>query len=201
MDPYKILGVNKNASQDEIKKAFRKKALEHHPDKGGNEEKFKQINEAYSMISDSGKRSQHDAMRDGRGFGFDFSSFGDMFGDVFGQRKRKRTDFKTTTDDEVVFDLRISLAQVKQGLKQRVVFDKNVSCGPCGGAGGSGKEDCVICSGSGILINQPNAYTFYQKTCDSCRGSGVTYTEVCNFCTGKGYERKRDVISFIIKQV
>ena len=85
MNPYKILGVNKDASQDEIKYAFREKALEHHPDKGGDEEKFKQINEAYSMISDSKKRGRYDAARDGVGFG-NFRGFDGSFslGDVFG---------------------------------------------------------------------------------------------------------------------
>ena len=122
MDPYKILGVTKDASQGDIKKAFREKALEYHPDKGGNEENFKQINEAYSLISDPEKRSRFDAQRDGIGFNFgSFSSspFGDIFGDIFGTRKKRQRRPRPITDDDLVFDLRVSLRQIKQGLQQQ----------------------------------------------------------------------------------
>ena len=207
MDPYKTLGVDKNASQDEIKKAFRKKALEHHPDKGGSEEKFKQINEAYSMISDSNKRSHHDAKRDGfgRGFGFDFdfstgSPFGDMFHDVFGA-KRKASRPNVTTDEDILFDLRISLKQVKQGVRQTATFEKNVVCDPCRGQGGEGKTECTNCDGSGILIVQPNPFTVHRKTCMHCRGRGFKFTNMCSNCFGAGSKKIKDSISFIIKQI
>tara|TARA_R100000008_G_C3558047_1_gene154367 strand:- start:390 stop:1010 length:621 start_codon:yes stop_codon:yes gene_type:complete len=206
MDPYSILGVNKNASQDEIKKAFRKKAMEHHPDKGGNEEEFKQINEAYSKISDPEKRSQHDAMRDGRGMGFGFggfdpSSFGDMFGDIFGSRSRKRKETRSTADNEILFDLRVNLEQVKQGIRQTAVFEKNVACKPCDGHGGENKNECLTCAGSGIVISQPNAYTFHQRTCTQCRGQGFTFSSVCGFCHGQGVKKIKDSVSFIVKQI
>ena len=201
MNPYKILGVNKNASQDEIKNAFRKKALEHHPDKGGNEEKFKQINEAYSMISDPGKRSRHDATRDGFDFGFfNDSPFGSMFGDMFGTRKKKSKP-KPTTGDDIVFDLRVTLKQVEQGVKHNVVFEKNVSCGFCHGQGGEGEQECYTCDGNGILISQPNAYTFQQKACHHCRGSGTIFTKICINCSGQGVKKIKDSVSFVITKV
>ena len=191
MNPYKILGVDKNASQDEIKKAFRKKALEHHPDKGGNEEKFKQINEAYSMISNSNKRSHHDAMR---GMDFDFfnnSPFGNMFGEMFGAKKKRRRP-KSTSDGDVVFDLRLTLDQIKHGMRQTAIFEKNVVCRPCNGQGGEGREECYMCDGSGTVISQPNAFTFQQNPCHNCRGFGVTFTNMCTVCSGQGVKRVKD---------
>ena len=203
MNPYKILGVKNNASQDEIKKAFREKAQEHHPDKGGSEEKFKQINEAYSMISDSKKRSQYDARRDGVKFGFGgFGGgfpFGDMFGDMFGSSRRESP--RTTTDEEIAFDLRISLEQIKRGMRQRAVFDRQVACEHCDGDGGEDKRECMTCDGNGILVSQPNSYTFQQRPCNSCRGSGVQFESICHWCQGVGFKKVKDSISFMIKEI
>ena len=203
MNPYNILGVNKNASQDEIKKAFRKKALEYHPDKGGSEEKFKQINEAYSMISDPNKRSHHDATRDGRGFDFGFfgnSPFGDIFGDMFSSGRKKQASHPTS-DDEILFNLKVSLSQVKQGIRQTAVFEKNVTCKPCEGHGGKGKDTCGMCDGKGVLISQANAYTFQQSTCHRCRGHGFEFENVCGHCLGKGTKKIKDSVSFIVKEI
>ena len=204
MNPYKILGINKNASQGEIKNAFREKALKYHPDKGGDEEKFKQINEAYSMISDSNKRSRHDATRDGTGFGGfrgfgGFADLGDVFGDMFGSRKRESPT--ATTDEEVIFNLKVSLAQLKQGMHQRAVFDRYTACVSCDGEGGANKEECGVCAGDGILINQPNPYTFQQKTCHNCNGAGVEFEIVCESCHGVGLNRIKDSVSFVMKEV
>ena len=204
MDPYEILGVDKSASQDDIKKAFRKKALKHHPDKGGDENKFKQVNEAYSMISNVEKRSRHDASADGLGFEFGFQGhgfpFGDMFGDIFGQQKAEQKP-KTTRDEDIVFNMSLNLRQVKQGLKQKVNFERIIACKFCDGEGGEEKRSCGPCRGRGVTVTQPNPYTFQQKTCYHCRGSGVTFKNMCGACNGSGYGKVRDSISISIKEI
>ena len=202
MNPYKILGVNKNASQDEIKNAFREKALKYHPDKGGDEEKFKQINEAYSMISDPNKRSHYDAARDGinfGGFGGGSFSFGDIFGDMFGPQRRERPT--ATVDEEIIFNLKASLSQIKQGMQQSVVFERYVVCDDCDGEGGENKEECSLCDGNGILVNQPNPYTFQQKACHNCRGVGVEFEIICMQCRGEGFKKVKDSVSFMVKEI
>jgi DnaJ-class molecular chaperone len=197
MDPYKILGVNKNASQNEIKNAFREKALKHHPDKGGNEEKFKQVNEAYSMISDSSKRSQHDAHSDGFGFGFSGRDF--SFGDIFGRQKKEKP--KSTKDDDIIFTMNLSLQQVKQGMKQKINFERVVACKFCDGEGGGGKNDCGPCQGRGVTVVQPNAYTFQQRTCYHCNGTGVVFINICAGCKGVGFAKIRDSVVVLIKEI
>ena len=203
MDPYKTLGIKKDASQDEIKKAFRERALKHHPDKGGDEEKFKQINEAYSMISDPHKRGHYDASRDRPGFDFGFSTggfpFGDMFGEIFGRQEKKKS--RPTRDEDIVFNVNLSLRQVKQGMRQKIDFERVVACRPCDGEGGEGKRPCGPCGGQGTTVIQPNAYTYQQKTCYYCNGSGTVFTSVCGGCNGVGLKKVRDSVVVLIKQI
>lgn len=206
-DYYKILGVDKNASQDEIKKAFRKLAHEHHPDKkGGNAEKFKEANEAYSVLSDEKKRQQYDTFgsagpgfNGGAGFnandfGFDFSGFqqggfggfnqsgmdfdlGDIFSDVFGGGSR-RAENKRGSDIQV--DLDISFEDSIFGVERTITLNKTSVCSECSGSGaknGSKMKTCHVCAGRGKVT----------ETRRSIIGSFQT-TRTCEICHGSGRE-------------
>lgn len=171
-DYYQTLGVAKNASQDEIKKAFRKLAHTHHPDKGtGDEAKFKEINEAYQVLSDEKKRSQYDNYGQtfsGQGSqgggpsggfggfeGFDFSNFAgqggfeDLFGDMFGGGRRSR---QTGRGQDIQVDIEISFEDMVHGVKRDIRLRKYVTCKTCAGSGGEkGSEEvtCTACNGNG----------------------------------------------------
>ena len=225
MNPYKILGVNQDATQDEIKKAFRKLALKYHPDKGGDEEKFKQVNQAYSMIADEAKRSQHDASRDGGGFdgAFDFAfggmgggGLGSIFEDLFGgfpgnahsqrtqtQRTQRRQQPQPTRDEELVFNIKVSLADLNSGratIKQ-ASFDKNVACPSCDGEGCEERRACEPCQGTGVIVDRPHPSTWQQKTCYVCSGMGEILEGVCQGCYGHGVRRVRDSITISINKL
>tara|TARA_Y100000310_G_scaffold155358_1_gene154829 strand:+ start:245 stop:892 length:648 start_codon:yes stop_codon:yes gene_type:complete len=215
MNPYKILGVDKDATQDEIKKAFRKLALKYHPDKGGDEEKFKQVNQAYSMISDEAKRSQHDASRDGGGLGaaFDFafgaggggpfgSIFEDLFGDFSGKRTQRRQQPQPATDEDIVFNIRVSLADLNSGrIMKQANFEKNITCSRCDGEGCEDRRDCEICQGSGMIVDKPHPSTWQQRTCYVCSGAGEILEGVCQGCYGHGVQRVRESITISINKL
>ena len=142
MNPYNILNVSKNASEAEIKKAYRKLAAKHHPDKGGDENLFKQINEAYSTIGSSEKKQEYEASQNFGGFGDVFGNFGSIFEGFFGSNRIRRTQPHEQTDNEIMFDLKISLAQIKEGISQNIIFSRNKKCYKCSGIGGKNKETC-----------------------------------------------------------
>ncbi len=213
-DYYKILGVQKSASKDEIKKAFRKLAMEHHPDRGGNPEKFKEISEAYSVLSDDTKRSHYDQygtafdnMAGAGGFsGFEGFDFGDIFqgfgggngggfdmGDIFseffgggGRRGGKRCGH------DVSVDLRITLEEAFEGLEREFELKKLNRCEACGGRGaaaGSDYKTCPECNGNGF-INETKR-TFFgafstQRACVKCAGTGKVPEKICSECKGNG---------------
>ncbi|MDO8668096.1 MAG: molecular chaperone DnaJ [bacterium] len=215
-DYYNILGVNKGANQDEIKKAFRKKAHECHPDKqGGDEAKFKELNEAYQVLGDEKKRSQYDQYgqtfdqaRSGGGFsgfegfggangGFnvDMDDLGDIlggFGDIFGfgggSRQRSRT--QRGRDIEVV--LNIDFKEAVFGVEREISLRKTVSCSKCKGSGAepaSGSETCPTCRGAGKVIKMQRTILGnmqVQTTCPACHGEGQIIKEKCKQCKGAG---------------
>ncbi|MFA6095552.1 MAG: molecular chaperone DnaJ [Candidatus Paceibacterota bacterium] len=225
-DYYKILGVEKNASQDEIKKAFRKLAHEHHPDKKtGNAEKFKEANEAYGVLSDEKKRQQYDTFGSaGPGFGgqggfnaqdfggFDFSQFGgfqggnvefdigDMFGDIFGGGRQART--KRGAD--ISIDLEIPFADAIFGTERTVLLAKTSACSDCAGSGakpGSKMDTCSVCDGKGRVNETRRSIlgTFSTaRTCDTCHGSGKVPHDKCATCHGKGIYRRESELSIRI---
>lgn len=202
-DFYAILGVDKKATQDDIKKAFRKLAHKHHPDKGGSDEKFKEITEAYSILSDEKKRREYDTYGQafpgggsasaGQGFGgqqgfggFDFSQFqqgfgqggvefdfGDLFGDVFGGRKQR-----TQRGRDISIDLEIPFKDAVFGTTRVVLLAKVSSCDSCNGTGakpGTEIETCKTCSGSGRV----------HETRNSILGQ-FTSVRACTICDGTG---------------
>ena len=201
MDPYKVLNIPKDAGDDEIKKAYRKLALEHHPDKGGDEDRFKQINEAYSILSDAGKRREYEASQQfGGGFNFSFGGFEDVFSSFFGGHRQSRSRPQEQTDEQIMFDFKISLAQIKNGLAQNIAFDRNKNCKKCEGAGGKNKQICVECNGIGMQSLQ-RGNMIQHTTCHSCHGEGITFEERCSQCVGMGIVKVRDNVSLEIKEV
>jgi len=209
-DYYRILGVPKNATDDEIKSAFRKLALKYHPDRNpGNKEaeaKFKEINEAYEVLSTSEKRKMYDAYgEDGLkggfgGGGFQNADLHDIFGDVFESffsdsfsnnrnARRRGSDLK--------YDVEISLEDAFLGSKITVNFDKKDFCDECDGTGAKNKSSikkCPTCNGRGRVQFAQGFFSFTQ-TCPRCGGSGEIISNPCKKCNGSGFIRKKASIN------
>lgn len=202
-DYYKILGVRKDASKDEIKKAYRKLAFQYHPDRNpGNheaEELFKEAAEAYEVLSDDEKRDiynrfGHEGLRGTgyRGFtGFEdiFSSFGDIFEDIFGfgtRRTRGRTAPRQGAD--LRYDLKISFTEAAFGVEQDIELERYEGCIECGGSGaeqGTEPVVCPTCRGMGQVTKSSGFFSISQ-TCPHCRGTGRIIEHPCRNCGGLG---------------
>jgi len=219
-DYYKTLDVDKKASADEIKKAFRKVAHKYHPDKPtGDEAKFKEANEAYQVLSDEKKRAQYDRFGSagpqmgggaGQGFGgFDFSGaqaggfdfgdidLGDLFGGGFGggrrARQRRGQDLQT--------HINLSFKESIFGVKKSINVEHNKSCSDCDGSGaekGSDLETCSECSGSGQVQQRMMGIFATVAECPSCKGKGKIPKNKCKKCRGAGITREKEVIDFTI---
>jgi len=222
---YDILGVKKESTDDDIKKAFRKLAHKYHPDKqGGDEKKFKEISEAYSVLSDKKKRAEYDAYgktfagdHGGAGFGgFDYSNFaqgfsrgdfqgsefdfGDIFNDFFGggrgaQVKRGR---------DISIDIELSFREAVFGVERRVLITKTGVCDTCGGSGakkGTAMESCSACNGNGQVRETRKSFlgTFTSvRECPNCSGRGEVPKEKCSECKGEGLKKKEEEIKLSI---
>lgn len=221
-DYYDILGVSKDASADEIKVAFRKKAHEHHPDKGGNAEKFKEYNEAYQILGNVDKRKKYDqfgsaAFSGGQGgfsgfegfnqggMGFDFSDLGDIFGDFgdmfgFGSRQGKR---QASRGRDMEMSISLEFLEAAFGLEKEISFTKNIACRHCSGQGaepGAKIEKCSTCHGSGQVIGMQRTILGNIQTrtaCPQCQGEGKIYSQKCSKCHGAGVER--DTVKLTVK--
>lgn len=228
MDYYKVLGIEKGASDEEIKKAYRKLAHKYHPDKkGGDEKKFKEINEAYQVLSDKQKRAQYDqfgqtfqggsqAGGQGQGFGgFDFSGFGgqagggeweDIFSDIFGGGFGGRGQARQKTGKDIQMDVEISFEEMVKGASRDVKLYKGVKCDICNGSGGepgAKEETCSTCKGSGKIKKTVNSFfgTFAQVVvCDTCKGKGKTYSKKCHKCGGDGRIKEEQTINIEIPE-
>jgi len=219
-DYYKTLGVDKNASQDEIKKAFRTLAHKHHPDKGGDEKKFKEASEAYQVLSDEKKRSEYDTYgstgpgqgfgggQQGGGFGgfqggfgggqgFDGVDLNDIFGDFFGGGRREQA----RRGRDIAVDLEISFSEAVFGVEHKVRITKTSACDTCHGSGAkpSAKmKECPHCKGKGRMQETVRTIlgTFAQeRECQTCHGSGKVPEEKCAVCKGAGVLRKEEQIT------
>jgi molecular chaperone DnaJ len=208
-DYYEVLGVSRNATSDEIKKAYRKLARKYHPDANPDdkdaEAKFKEISEAYVVLSDPEKRAGYDrfghAGADGQGFG-GFEGFGDFggLGDIFemffggGGRTRRRTGPERGQD--IRTDMEISLKEAAFGLEREVKVPRVETCGTCGGSGaaaGSKPKTCLACAGTGqvqFTQSTPFGRIVQSRTCDRCRGTGQVIEKPCPTCRGAGSVRK-----------
>ncbi len=228
MDYYAILGVTKNATQDEIKKAFHKLAHQHHPDKGGDEKKFKEINEAYQVLSDKNKRNQYDqygrvfdqgAGGDGQGFNwswgagpqsnveFDFGDIGDVFEQFFGggfggARQANKKDNKRGKDIQV--DIEINLERTLKDSIEKIELAKQVICHRCSGTGAEPDtkiKECISCRGAG-QVQQVRKTVFgsytSSATCPECKGEGTIPEKPCNVCRGDGRTKGKETIEINI---
>ncbi len=208
-DYYETLGVARDATQDEIKKAFRQLALKYHPDRNqGNkasEEKFKEINEAYSCLGDAGKRSQYDATGTcgteafGAGFaGAGFGGFGEVFEDIFGEffgATFGRRGPRPERGQDLRYDVEIDLAEAAQGKKLSIKVPRSVSCAECHGTGSAtgATSACPDCRGTGQVRYQQGFFSV-ARTCGKCRGTGRTIERPCERCRGAGQVRvERDL--------
>ena len=209
-DYYDILGVSRSASDDEIKKAYRRLAMQHHPDRNpGNkaaEEKFKVINEAYAVLSDPDKRSSYDRHGTAEappGFG-GFGGFGDIFGDIFedvfaGGGRRRRGPHATRGAD-LAYNLTITLEEAVSGKETKVRLPRTEPCGECRGSGARNQnavKSCPTCHGSGQLRFQQGFFTV-SRTCHHCRGEGRVVTERCLACNGERLIRRERTLSLKI---
>ncbi len=220
-DYYEVLGVGKSASADELKKAFRRAAVEHHPDKGGDEAKFKEINEAYEVLKDPSKRQRYDQFghagvggasgSPGAGFGgfgqgqemhFDFGDLGlgDIFGSFFGgqqqqgrsRRQRRGNDMQTTID--------LTFEQAVFGTEVDLHLNINDVCEHCKGSTvepGHELKTCPTCKGSGQVVTMTRTVfgnIQQASVCKECEGTGKIPEKVCSVCHGKGVKEKKQEI-------
>lgn len=204
---YDILGVDKNASQDDIKKAYRKKALEYHPDRGGDEVKFKEAAEAYETLSDDQKKSEYDMYgktgRGGQSQGFNMNDIFSQFGDIFGgnpfggaftnQRQRRGNDLRV--------QMSVTLEEVLHGTTKKVKYKRQHTCSPCNGKGGTDLRACTTCGGAGVrTVTQNTPFGSISQTmpCNICGGQGRTIANRCNSCGGNGTLSKDETVDIAI---
>jgi molecular chaperone DnaJ len=209
--PYEILGVPKNASADEIRKAYRKLAREYHPDRNPGdssaEERFKEVQSAYDLLSDSEKRQAFDRFGEAgaRGFAgagpggarfeeFDLGDLGDLFGGLFGGGRRGAANARRPTrGEDLEARVRVSFADSLEGVQVRVPVDAETVCSVCLGTGaepGSAPVVCPECGGRGVVSDSQGLFAFSQP-CPRCQGNGTIIEKPCKRCHGSGRERTR----------
>lgn len=211
-DYYEVLGISRDASEEDIKKAYRRLALKHHPDRNPgdktSEELFKEINEAYEVLSDKEKRSRYDryghamgpagfeGFRPGADFGAGFEDiFDSVFGDFFGSRTTRRS--RGARGADLKYSLEISFEESVFGAETKIRIPRNVRCSSCAGTGaraGSGPVTCPTCRGGGQVRYQQGFFTFAQ-TCSHCQGRGQIIRDPCSECNGQGKVRRKETIS------
>lgn len=228
-DYYETLGVSKDASQEEIKRSFRKLAKQYHPDvnkEPGAEAKFKEIGEAYAILSDEQKRKTYDQFgsaafenggQGGPGGGFGGFDAGDInldeilrdvfgggfsgFGGFGGGSSRRSSSRKRGRDVRVVLDL--TFEEACFGCDKKIEINVDQPCDECDGKGGHGAKTCQTCGGQGMVIERVQSLFGImqtQKTCPDCNGTGETYTSKCDHCNGTGIERKPKTVKIKVPE-
>ncbi len=214
-DYYEVLGVTKNASVEELKKAYRKLARKYHPDVNKEdhdaEDKFKEIQEAYSVLADDDKRYQYDTYghegMNGQGFdfsGMEFNGFGDIFDMFFGGQSSGSKRRGPVRGEDIRYDLRISFEEACFGLEKDIEIVRVVECEVCEGTGatpGTNIENCSTCGGTGQeTVYQQTPFGRFQtsRTCRTCQGTGKIINEPCKECHGKGRKQETKKIHLTI---
>lgn len=223
-DYYEILEIDRNASEADIKKAYRKMAIKYHPDKNPNdkasEEKFKEAAEAYEVLSNADKRARYDryghagvgGAAGGGGFGGGgmsmddiFSQFGDIFGGAFGGfGGHARQGRRVNKGSNLRVKVRLNLQEIANGVEKKIKVNKYVSCKPCDGTGaenGGSYSTCSTCHGSGQVTRITNTFLGQMQTtstCPSCGGEGRLITNKCTHCQGNGVVKDEEIISINI---
>jgi molecular chaperone DnaJ len=217
-DYYEVLGIPKNASDEEIKKAYRKLAMKHHPDRNqggeadkGAEAKFKEAKEAYEMLSSAEKRAAYDQyghagvdpnMRGGagaEGFGGFAEAFGDIFGDIFGQQRGGapgRGGRQVYRGGDLSYAMEITLEEAALGKEAQIRIPTWENCETCHGSGakpGTQAKTCATCHGAGV-VQMRQGFFSVQQTCPHCRGSGKIIPEPCTTCHGQGKVKKQKTL-------
>ncbi len=199
-DYYEVLGLTKGASQDEIKKAYRKLAKELHPDIGGDEDKFKEVSEAYEVLSDDDKKAKYDRFghnSDNRGNRDDmFRGFHDMFGHHFNQGHKQ-----VRVGETLSLTVQLTLEEIFSGVNKTYNYNRNVSCTDCEGHGGTDPYDCPSCNGSGMVTTLTRTpMGVYQTTqpCPSCDATGTKHRTPCNTCNGSGLNNVRETVDVTV---
>ena len=232
-DYYEVLGVEKGASEDEIKKAYRKLAKANHPDLHPGdkecEERFKEVNEAYEVLSDPDKRAKYDQFGHaafdpsaggpgGAGFG-GFGGFGDIFGDIFGggfgdifgghfgggfRSSNGGGGRRVNRGSDIRVRVRLTLAEIANGVTKKLKINKTVACDKCGGSGArdaNSYSTCSTCNGTGYVMRVENTFFGRMQTqgvCPTCGGTGKVITASCDKCKGEGTLRGQEVVEIKI---
>jgi molecular chaperone DnaJ len=211
-DYYELLGVGRNANEEEIKRAYRKLALQYHPDRNPGdkqaEEKFKEVSEAYSVLSDAQKRAQYDqfghaAFGEGGPFagGFDFSAggFEDIFGDIFGEffgggQSRRRGRGR---GEDLRYNMTLKFEEAVAGVEKKIKIPRHGPCETCRGTGakaGTAPQTCPTCRGRGQVSFQQGFFSV-SRTCNQCQGQGTIIKDPCETCRGAGRVRTMHTLS------
>lgn len=224
-DYYEVLGVAKGASKDEIKKAYRKLALKHHPDRNPDdkeaESKFKEASEAAEILLDDSKKSRYDQFghagvdgqsgfgQGGFGQGADFGDLGDIFGDIFGdilggggRRGGGRRRYRGTPGNDLQMTLDVSFEEAAFGAEKTISLARFVECETCDGSGakkGTSSSSCDMCQGMGEVRRQQGFFTV-ATTCPKCQGSGQMIKDPCGTCSGQGRKKKKVELAVKVPQ-
>jgi molecular chaperone DnaJ len=217
-DYYELLGVSRNATADEMKKAYRKQAMQYHPDRNpGNKEaeaKFKEVNEAYDVLRDDQRRAAYDRFGHaafeqggmggmGGGFGgFDFGAgftdiFDEMFGEILGGGGRRQQQQTAQRGADLRYDLDITLEEAFTGTKKNITIATTVKCDDCKGSGamgGSAPTECTTCKGHGRVRAQQGFFTI-ERTCPTCQGAGSVIKDPCRACMGRGQVHQQKTLA------
>ena len=219
-DYYTVLGVNRDASEEDIKKSYRKLAMKHHPDRNpgdkSSEDKFKEAKEAYEILSDAKKRAAYDQFGHagvdpsagfgaGRGpfgpggpegFGGFADAFGDIFGEIFGQQSARGRGTGMFRGADLRYNLELSLEEVARGTEAKIRIPTLEACATCHGSGakpGTQPKPCTTCGGRGeVRVSQ--GFFSIQQTCPTCHGSGQVIADPCDTCRGAGRVKKNKVL-------
>ncbi|GBG94162.1 molecular chaperone DnaJ [Ligilactobacillus salitolerans] len=220
-DPYEVLGVSRDASADEIKKAYRKLSKKYHPDLNkdpGAEQKFKEVNEAYEILGDEQKKAQYDQYGStgpqggfgGNGGGFgqggfgDFGGFDDIFGSFFGGGRARQQPNAPTQGRDLQYEMQLTFEEAIFGKKSTIDYTREAQCKACGGDGAKGNsrpQTCSKCGGRGFVQVErqtPLGRVMTQQQCDQCGGTGKEIKDKCPVCHGRGHVEEKHAVEVTV---